>query len=175
MKVEFGKLGYTIIHQKMHAEDYGVPQKRRRIFIIGKHKSVNHHYEFPEKITNNPVTVREAIQNLPSLNANDGHDEIMVESIPFTLAGVNGTTNIMTGVTFTGGDSEVYIGLQEDGTEDNDQGEDKIILNQTHTSGTDANEGILAEDSTSDIAVYTQVGSSSNSAQILNGVTVAAS
>lgn len=80
MKVEFGKLGYTIIHQKMHAEDYGVPQKRRRIFIIGKHKSVNHHYEFPEKITNNPVTVREAIQNLPSLNANDGHDEIIIKN-----------------------------------------------------------------------------------------------
>ena len=105
----------------------------------------------------------------------DGHDEILVESLPFTLAGVTGTQNIMTGIPFTGGDSEVYIGLLEDGTEDNDQGEDKIILNQTDGAGADANEGILAEDRTSDIAVYTQTGSSSNSAQILNGVTVAAS
>ena len=124
------------------------------------------------------VTLNKAITVADNVDLNfsaDGHDEIMVESIPFTLAGVNGTTNIMTGVTFTGGDSEVYIGLQEDGTEDNDQGEDKIILNQTDGSGTDANEGILAEDRTSDIAVYTQTGSSSNSAQILNGVTVAAS
>ena len=124
------------------------------------------------------VTLNKAITVANNVDLNfsaDGHDEIMVESIPFTLAGVNGTTNIMTGVTFTGGDSEVYIGLQEDGTEDNDQGEDKIILNQTDGSGTDANEGILAEDRTSDIAVYTQTGSSSNSAQILNGVTVAAS
>ena len=42
-------------------------------------------------------------------------------------AGVTGTQNIMTGIPFTGGDSEVFIGLLEDGTEDNDQGEDKII------------------------------------------------
>jgi len=37
------------------------------------------------------------------------------------------------------------------------------------------NDGILAEDYTSDIAVYTQAGSSSGTASVLNGVTVAAS
>jgi hypothetical protein len=104
----------------------------------------------------------------------DGHDEIMVESLPFTLAGVNGTTNIMTGVTFTGGDSLVYIGLLEDGASD-DQGEDKLVMEEGTDSGNDEFDGILAEDKTSDIAVYTEQGSSSGSASILNGVTVAAS
>jgi hypothetical protein len=98
----------------------------------------------------------------------------MVESIPFTLAGVNGTTNIMTGVTFTGGDSLVYIGLLEDGASD-DQGEDKLVMEEGTDSGNDEFDGILAEDKTSDIAVYTEQGSSSNSAAVLNGVTVAAS
>ena len=124
------------------------------------------------------VTLNKAITVANNVDLNfsaDGHDEILVESLPFTLAGVTGTQNIMTGIPFTGGDSEVFIGLLEDGTEDNDQGEDKIILNQTDGAGANANEGILAEDRTSDIAVYTQVGSSTGSASILNGVTVAAS
>jgi len=126
----------------------------------------------------NSITVSKAVTVADNVDLNfaaDGHDEILVESLPFTLAGVDGTTNIMTGVTFTGGDSAVYIGLQEAGTDDNDQGEDKIILNQADGSGTDAGEGIVAEDKTSDIAVYTEQGSSSNSAAVLNGVTVAAS
>jgi len=126
----------------------------------------------------NSITVSKAVTVADDVDLNfsaDGHDEILVESLPFTLAGVNGTTNIMTGVTFTGGDSAVYIGLQEEGTEDNDQGEDKIILNGTDGDSTDADDGIVAEDKTSDIAVYTEQGSSSGSASVLNGVTVAAS
>ena len=80
----------------------------------------------------------------------------------------------MTGVPFTGGDSAVYIGIQENGTPDNDFGEDKIILNGTNGASADAGSGIVAQDKTSDIAVYTEQGSSSGSASILNGVTVTA-
>lgn len=125
----------------------------------------------------NSITVSKAVTVANNVDLNfaaDGHDEIMVESIPFTLAGVNGTTNIMTGVTFTGGDSLVYIGLLEDGASD-DQGEDKLVMEEGTDSGNDEFGGILAEDKTSDIAVYTEQGSSSNSAAVLNGVTVAAS
>lgn len=125
----------------------------------------------------NSITVSKAVTVADNVDLNfaaDGHDEIMVESIPFTLAGVNGTTNIMTGVTFTGGDSLVYIGLLEDGASD-DQGEDKLVMEEGTDSGNDEFGGILAEDKTSDIAVYTEQGSSSNSAAVLNGVTVAAS
>ena len=100
-------------------------------------------------------------------------DEIHMEAVNFTIAGATGTADI-TDLTFTGGDSEVYIGLLEDGASD-DQGEDKIILNGTDGSSTIANDGVLAEDYTSDIAVYSQAGSSTGSASVLNGVTVAAS
>ena len=105
-------------------------------------------------------------------SANAG-DEIHVEGVDFTIAGSTGTADI-TDLTFTGGDSEVYIGLLEQGASD-DQGEDKIILNGTDGSSSNANEGIVAEDYTSDIAVYTQAGSTSGTASVLNGVTVAAS
>ena len=100
-------------------------------------------------------------------------DEIHMEAVNFTIAGATGTADI-TDLTFTGGDSEVYIGLLEDGASD-DQGADKIILNGTDGSSTNANDGVLAEDYTSDIAVYSQAGSSTGSASVLNGVTVAAS
>ena len=104
-------------------------------------------------------------------SANAG-DEIHVEGVDFTIAGSTGTADI-TDLTFTGGDSEVYIGLLEQGS--GGDGEDKIILNGTDGSSSNANEGIVAEDYTSDIAVYTQAGSTSGTASVLNGVTVAAS
>ena len=112
------------------------------------------------------------------LNGTDGSstnagDEIHMEGVDFTIAGSTGTADI-TDLTFTGGDSEVYIGLLEQGASD-DQGEDKIILNGTDGSSSNANDGIVAEDYTSDIAVYTQAGSTSGTASVLNGVTVAAS
>ena len=105
-------------------------------------------------------------------SANAG-DEIHMEGVDFTIAGSTGTADI-TDLTLTGGDSEVYIGLLEDGASD-DQGEDKIILDGTDSTSANANEGVLAEDYTSDIVVYTQAGSSTGTASVLNGVTVAAS
>jgi hypothetical protein len=117
-----------------------------------------------------PVTVA----NNVDLNFSaDGHDEILSDSIDFTVQGVDGATNIMTGVTFTGGDADVKIGALEDGTDDATGG--TIILDGTDGSGTDTNDAIVAEDASSDIAVYTEQGSTSGSAQILMGVTVAAS
>lgn len=43
----FKSLGYSIFHQVLDASDYGIPQKRRRIFVVGfKDTSVN--FEFPK-------------------------------------------------------------------------------------------------------------------------------
>ena len=101
-------------------------------------------------------------------SANAG-DEIHMEGVDFTVAGSTATADI-TDLTMTGGDAEVYIGLLEDGASD-DQGEDRLVQD----TAANANDGFLAEDYTSDIAVYTQAGSSTGSASVLNGVTVAAS
>jgi len=122
------------------------------------------------------VTLNKAVTVANNVDLNfsaDGHDEILSDSIDFTVQGVDGATNIMTGVTFTGGDADVKIGALEDGTDDATGG--TIILDATDGSGTDTNDAIVAEDASSDIAVYTEQGSTSGSAQILMGVTVAAS
>ena len=121
------------------------------------------------------VTVSEAItvaNDIVLLASTDGAEEIHMEGVDFTIAGSTGTADI-TDLTFTGGDSEVYIGLLEQGT--GGDGEDKIILNGTDGSSSNANEGIVAEDYTSDIVVYSQAGTSTGSASVLNGITVTAS
>ena len=124
------------------------------------------------------VTLNKAITvaNNVALNFSaDGHDEILSDSLDFTVQGVDGATNIMTGVTFTGGDADVKIGELEEGTaQDLNIGDGgTIVLEGTDPSKTDENDAIVTEDKTSDVAVYTEQGSSSGSAQILMGVTVA--
>jgi hypothetical protein len=113
------------------------------------------------------------IMNASDGSATDAGDEILMEGVDFTIAGVTGTSDI-TDLTLTGGDSEVRVGLLEDGTPDQDFGEDCIIMNASDGSATDAGDNIVAEDYTSDIVVYSQAGSSSGSASVLNGVTVTA-
>jgi len=80
---------------------------------------------------------------------------------------VDNATDI-TGLTRTGGDSEVVI-LLEDAS--NDTGRDKLVMNGTDSDSTNANDDILVEDKTSDIAMFSQVGTSSGTAKILAGVT----
>ena len=127
----------------------------------------------------NSITLSKAITVADNVDLNfaaDGHDEILSDSLDFTVQGVDGATNIMTGVTFTGGDADVKIGQLEQGTAQDlgigDGG--TIVLEGTDGSKTNENDAIVAEDSTSDVAVYTEQGSTSGSAQILMGVTVAA-
>ena len=108
------------------------------------------------------------VMNASDGSATDDGDEILMEAVDFTIAGVTATADI-TDLTMTGGDSAVYVGLLEQGASD-DQGEDKLVQD----TAANVNDGIVAEDYTSDIAVYSQAGSSSGTASVLNGVTVTA-
>lgn len=78
----FSEIGYNVnIPFKLNAEDYGVPQKRRRIFIIGSLKNIKIK---PPKVlfseTNihlpKPITVKQAIFGLPKLKTGEGTFEI---------------------------------------------------------------------------------------------------
>ena len=97
----------------------------------------------------------------------DGGEDMLTESLEMKFEGVDNATDV-TGLTRTGDDSEVVM-LLEDAS--NDTGRDTIVLNGTDGSSTNANDNILVEDKTSDIAMYSQVGSSTGTANILAGVT----
>ena len=116
------------------------------------------------------VTVSEAItvaNNVVLLALADAGEDMLTESLEMKFEGVDNATDI-TGLTRTGGDSEVVI-LLEDAS--NDTGADKLVMNGTDGSSTNANDDILVEDKTSDIAMFSQVGSTSGTANILAGVT----
>ena len=98
-------------------------------------------------------------------DANDG-DEIHMEGVDFTIASSSGTADI-TDLAMTGGDSDVNIAL-EDGT---DVAGGRLVQD----TAANVNDRFDVEDYTSDIVVYSQAGSSTGSASVLNGVTVAAS
>ncbi|MEK0193299.1 MAG: DNA cytosine methyltransferase [Oscillatoriales cyanobacterium] len=59
--------GYEIRDQILTASDYGVPQVRKRLFIVGRRKDRNLTFEFPDAKTGSPVSVGEAIGDLPEL------------------------------------------------------------------------------------------------------------
>lgn len=78
----FEKIGYSVNKPfKLSAEEYGVPQKRKRVFIIGtlqKKTITSPKPLFSSKKDDlpNPITVREAIGGLPKLETDSGQFEI---------------------------------------------------------------------------------------------------
>ena len=116
------------------------------------------------------VTVSEAItvaNNVVLLALADAGDDMLTESLEMKFEGVDNATDI-TGLTRTGDDSEVVMQLEDASQE---TGSDKIILDGTDGSSTNANDNILVEDKVSDIAMYSQVGTSTGTANVLAGVT----
>lgn len=70
IKAEFGRLGYRVDYSILKAEEYGVPQERRRIFFIAT--KTNAPILFPER-THGPelkpfTTIWEALGDLPPIS-----------------------------------------------------------------------------------------------------------
>lgn len=64
IKESFFALGYEVVAKVLWANEYGVPQKRYRCFIIGNNEGVK--FEFPTSQKKH-ITVKEAIEDLPVL------------------------------------------------------------------------------------------------------------
>ena len=111
------------------------------------------------------------------LNGTDGDstnagDEIIADGISMTVAGPTfASRSDMTLIARTG---ETLGGdiLLEDGAQET--GRDTLVMDASDGSSSDENDQIDLEDKTSGIATYVQAGSSSGTAYVLNGVTVAA-
>lgn len=112
------------------------------------------------------------------LNGTDGDstnagDEIIADGISMTVAGPTfASRSDMTLIARTGETLGGSI-LLEEGTDGGDA-EDAIVLNGTDGASANADSSLDLEDKTSGIATYSQAGSTSGTAYVLNGVTVAA-
>jgi hypothetical protein len=122
------------------------------------------------------VTVSEEItvaDDIVLLAMANGGDEIIADGISMTVAGPTfASRSDMTLIARTGETLGGSI-LLEEGTDGGDA-EDAIVLNGTDGSSTNEDSFLDLEDKTSGIATYLQAGSSSGTAYVLNGVTVAA-
>lgn len=65
---DFASAGYKITYKLVNARDYGVPQLRERVFIIGVRNDLDFEYEFPEATHGEGkkpyVTLKDAIADL---------------------------------------------------------------------------------------------------------------
>mgnify|MGYP001008623810 CR=1 FL=1 len=71
---ELRKLGYTTDHAILNAVDYGVPQVRNRVFIVGSLHGIK--YEFPKPTTKKYLSVLDAISDLPKLQNGSTYHEL---------------------------------------------------------------------------------------------------
>ena len=65
----FSELGYNVTYKVLRACDYGVPQKRERVFFVGLKKDVfgDKFFKYPEPV-DHIVGTEEALSDLPSLD-----------------------------------------------------------------------------------------------------------
>lgn len=74
MLEDFRSLGYQVQCSLLNARDFGVPQRRRRAFLIGNRKGKS--VKFPDGDAGRSVTVRDAISDLPTLANGASIDEL---------------------------------------------------------------------------------------------------
>ncbi len=61
---KFWNIGYIVSFKLLDARNYGVPQERKRVFIVGYHKKIRKKFKFP-KGSNKWKTLKNTIGNLP--------------------------------------------------------------------------------------------------------------
>ena len=65
---DLGALGYNVHIQLLNASDYGVPQLRPRVIIIGVRKDINDRFTYPAKISDSTLSVGECLYDIMSCN-----------------------------------------------------------------------------------------------------------
>ena len=74
---DFKKLGYVVDYKLLNSADYGIPQQRERVIIIGNRIGVKNN--FPHKThSNNYISVEDVVGDLANLRTRD---------LPFSLKG----------------------------------------------------------------------------------------
>jgi len=64
-------LGYTLYTETLNAVDYGVPENRERVFIVGVRKDLKINWAFPKPKTQKKISIKEAISDFPEVGENE--------------------------------------------------------------------------------------------------------
>lgn len=112
----FEDLGYTVKCSILNAVDYGVPQLRKRVFIIGSKENLA--IKFPKRNIEKNKTVKESIAHFPKLNSGESsnipnheamnHTKSMLDKMKYIVDGGN-RNQIPTNLRPKSGDVRKYI------------------------------------------------------------------
>jgi len=72
---DFRALGYDVSYHLYNAADYGVPQTRERVFIVGTRPDIKK-FTPPVPVSDKPITSQEAISDLESVEQNADFNHI---------------------------------------------------------------------------------------------------
>jgi DNA (cytosine-5)-methyltransferase 1 len=82
-------LGYNVVHRTLNAVEYGIPQYRERVFMVGIRNDQNISWVFPVG-NKNRLTIKEAIGDMPPLKQGE-------EKANYTTAAANNYQTLMRG------------------------------------------------------------------------------
>jgi DNA (cytosine-5)-methyltransferase 1 len=82
-------LGYNVVRRTLNAVEYGIPQYRERVFMVGIRNDQNISWVFPVG-NKNRLTIKEAIDDMPPLNQGE-------EKVNYTTAASNNYQTLMRG------------------------------------------------------------------------------
>lgn len=93
----FREAGYTLYPNLYHFEDYGIPQKRHRVIIVGIRNDVNVVYKVPstQPYSNIDNSVKTALSNIPNSATNNeitAQSPVVVERLKHIKEGENAFT-----------------------------------------------------------------------------------
>ena len=92
----FKQIGYNVSFKLLDANDYGVPQERKRVIVVGYHEKLGKKFEFPEPLSQK-LTLKDTISDLP-------------EAIPASHYNkTNGKLDIYNHEYMNGGFSTIYM------------------------------------------------------------------
>ena len=74
---DFSAAGYTVNHKLVNARDYGIPQMRERVFLVGVRKDIDFTYNFPRE------THGDKKDQLPFVTLRDSIGDLLEEPGPY--------------------------------------------------------------------------------------------
>jgi len=72
VKKEFSKKGYNVDFRILNSKNYGVPQARERVILVGTRNDLNGEFDYPKVTFSKPNTVKDALVGLPNETSLDG-------------------------------------------------------------------------------------------------------
>ena len=60
----FREIGYNVTFKLLDVQDYGVPQERKRVIVVGYHEKMGKSFSFPQPLSKK-LTLKDAISDLP--------------------------------------------------------------------------------------------------------------